>query len=70
MKATLRIRVRLGQSGVELHYGAFFLQCNGEGKSLRHVAMVAKFLDDNKSKRHLKSGFVLFQTSSILFNFI
>ena len=41
-----------------------------EEKSLRHVAMVAKFLDDNKSKRHSKSGFELFQTSSILFNFI
>ena len=41
-----------------------------EEKSLRHVAMVAKFLDDNKPKRHLKSGFTLFQTSSILFNFI
>ena len=40
-----------------------------EEKSLRHVAMVAKFLDDNKPKRHLKSGFTLFQTSSILFNF-
>ena len=31
-----------------------------EEKSLRHVAMVAKFLDDNKPKRHLKSGFALF----------
>ena len=39
-------------------------------KSLRHVAMLAKFLNDNKSKRHLKSGFALFQTSSISFNFI
>ena len=39
-------------------------------KSLHHVAMVAKFLDDNKSKHHLKSGFALFQTSLILFNFI
>ena len=42
----------------------------GEEKSLRHVAMVAKFLDDNKPKHHLKSGLALFQTSSILFNFI
>ena len=42
----------------------------GEEKSLRHVAMVAKFLDDNKPKRHLKCGFVLFQTSSSLLNFI
>ena len=39
-------------------------------KSLHHVAMVAKFLDNNKPKRHLKSGFALFQTSLILFNFI
>ena len=31
--------------------------------------MVAKFLDDNKTNRHLKSGFALLQTSSILFNF-
>ena len=68
MKVTLRIRVRLGQSGVELHYEAFFflqMQWRGEVVNcrLRHVAMVAKFLDDNKSKRHLKSGFALFQTS-------
>ena len=41
----------------------------GEEKSLRYVAMEAKFLDDNKPKSHLKSGFALFQTSSILFNF-
>ena len=40
-----------------------------EEKSSGHVATVAKFLDDNKSKRLAKSGFVLFQTSSILFNF-
>ena len=42
-----------------------------EEKSLRHIAMVAKFLDDNKPKRPLKSGFALFQTSltySISFN--
>ena len=31
-----------------------FFRINRE-KSLRHVAMVAKFLDDNKPKRHLKS---------------
>ena len=43
---------------------------NREEKSLRHVAMVAKFLDDNKPKCHLKSGFALFQSSLILFNFI
>ena len=41
-----------------------------EEMSLRQVAMVAKFLDDNKTQRHLKSGFALFQTSSILFSFI
>ena len=44
------------------------IQTSGrEEKSLHHVAMVAKFLDDNKPKRHLKSGFAQFQTS---FNFI
>ena len=32
-----------------------------EEKPLRHIAMVANFLDDNKSKCHLKSGFTLFQ---------
>ena len=32
-----------------------------EAKPLRHIAMVANFLDDNKSKRHVKSGFTLFQ---------
>ena len=42
---------------------------NREEKSLRHVAMVVKFLDDNEQKRHLKSEFILFQNSSILFNF-
>ena len=43
---------------------------NREEKSLRHVDMVAKFLDDKQQKIHLKSIFALFQTSSILFNFI
>ena len=37
---------------------------NGEEKSLRHIAMVTKFLDDNKPKRYLTSGFALFQSSS------
>ena len=32
-----------------------------ERRSLRHSAMVANFLNDNKSKRHLKSGLTLFQ---------
>ena len=43
---------------------------NRQDKSLRHVAMVAKLLDDNKPKKSLKSLFALFQTSPILFNFI
>ena len=38
---------------------------NREEKLLRHVAMVAKFLDYNKPKIHLKSKFALFQTSII-----
>ena len=33
-----------------------------EEKSLRHVHMVPKFLDDNKPKVHLKSEFTLFHT--------
>ena len=37
---------------------------------MRHVAVVAKFLDDNKPIKSLKSLFALFQTSPILFNFI
>ena len=41
-----------------------------EEKSLRHVTMVAKFLDDNKPKKSLKSLSALFQTSPILFSFI
>ena len=28
---------------------------NGEEKSFRHVAMVAKFLGDNNRKHHLKN---------------
>ena len=52
---------------------AFQMSCvlfyqNWEEKSLRHLAMVAKFLDDRNRKRHLKSEFALFQTSSILFS--
>ena len=43
---------------------------NRKDKSLRHVSMVAKFLDDNKPKKSLKSLFALFQTSPILINFI
>ena len=41
-----------------------------EEKSLRQVAIVAKFLDEKKPKCSLKSGFALFQTSSIPSNFI
>ena len=41
-----------------------------EENSLHHVAMVAKFLDDNKPMKPLKSLFPLFQTLPILFNFI
>ena len=32
-------------------------------KSLRHVAMVTKFRDDNKTKTSLKSEFALFHTT-------
>ena len=38
---------------------------NREEKSLRHIAMVAKFSDDSKPKIHFKSKFALFQTSFI-----
>ena len=43
---------------------------NREEKSLRHVAMVAKFLGDNKPIKLLKILLALFQTSPILFSFI
>ena len=43
---------------------------NKEEKSLCYVAMVAKFLDDNKPIKSLKSLFALIQTLAILFNFI
>ena len=54
------------------HVGAsdIFNVNNREEKSLRQVVLGAKFLNDNKPKRNLKSGFALSQTSSILFNFI
>ena len=51
-------------------YGYVLLKVYREEKSLRHVAMVAKVLDDNKPKKSLKSLFTLLQTSPILFNFI
>ena len=44
---------------------------NGQEKQLRHVAMVAKFLDDNKPKIHLKVNshcFKLHRSFSISFN--
>ena len=41
-----------------------------EENSLRHVAMVAKCLDDNKPIKSLKSLFALLQTSPTVFNFI
>ena len=41
-----------------------------EEKSLRHIAEVAKCLDDNKPIKSLKSLFALFQTSPILSNFL
>ena len=43
---------------------------NGEEKSSRHVAIVAKFLDENKPIKSFKILFALFHTSPILFNFI
>ena len=42
---------------------------NREEKSLRRVAMVAKFLDDNKPKIDLKREFALFQTTTFFFQF-
>ena len=42
---------------------------NREEKSLRHITMVAKFLD-NKPVKSLKSLFALFQISPILFNIL
>ena len=43
--------------------------CNREEKPLPHVAMVEKFLDDNKQKIHSKSKFTMFQTSSYSISF-
>ena len=39
-------------------------------ESSRHVAMVARVLDDDKPIKSLKSVFALFQASPILFNFV
>ena len=41
-------------------YDTLFDLLYREKTSLRHVAMVAKNLDDNKSKKALKSLFALF----------
>ena len=43
--------------------GYLFDSFNREEKSLRHVALVETFLDDNKPKKSLKSLFALFQIS-------
>ena len=50
----------------------FIYYGNREERSLIScIAMVVKFLDDNKLKTSLKkSEFALFQTSSILYSFI
>lgn len=52
-----------------------FLETKGtilkrEEKSLHQVAIVVKFLDENKPKVSLTSQFALFQTSLMLRDFI
>ena len=42
------------QDGASVHTQERLWRRNREEKSLRHVAIVAKFLDDNKPKIHLK----------------
>ena len=56
----------------EMHVGVsdIFNINNREKQSFRQVVLGVKFVNDNKPKRYLKSGFALFQTSSILCNFI
>ena len=46
------------------------LEYREEEKSLHHVALEAKFWDDNKPKTSQKREFTQLQNSSILFNFI
>ena len=58
------------QDGASVHTQERLWRRNREEKPLRHVAMVAKFLDDNKPIKSLKSLFALCRTSPILFNFI
>ena len=48
---------------VSLVSGYLFDSFNREEKSLRQVAMVETFLNDNKPKKSLKSLFALFQIS-------
>ena len=71
--------VKIGKSQVQCYFAAYkgFVSGrslsethNREEKWLCHVAIVAKFLDDNKPIKSLKSLFALFQTLPILFNFI
>ena len=57
------------QDGASVHTQERLWRRNREEKSLRHVAIVAKFLDDNKPIKSLKSPFALFQTLPILFSF-
>ena len=46
--------------------GLYCSSRNREEKSLRHVRMEAKFLDDHKPKILLKTEYLLFQTQSLL----
>ena len=50
-------------------YGHFLLKVYREEKSLRHVAMVAKVLDDNKPIKSLKSLFALVTNFTDLIQF-
>ena len=69
---TIRDRAKMDLAGYRVRRlsGNFFWALNREEMSFRHVNMVAKFLDDNKPKIHLKSEFTMFQSLSILSNFI
>ena len=53
---------RKAMGDIECDVLVFSQLLNREEKSLRHVAMVAKFLDDNKPIKSLESLFALFQT--------
>ena len=54
--------VSTGTGFTVLNTGHWSRHNNREEKSLRHIPIVAKFLDDNKPKIHLESEFALFQT--------